>query len=89
MTKELDGEEWIWQTAFFSDPCTLCANLIDNTKRTCKAFPKGIPREIWLGKNDHTKPYRGDGGILYQKIPQPVTEQLQRKEKPVPPTPEG
>lgn len=65
---ELDGEESRWQTAYFSDVCTFCVHMIDDIKRTCKAFPKGIPREIWMGKNDHIKSYPGDNGILFEKI---------------------
>ncbi len=34
----------------------------------CKAF-KQIPLEIWEGKNDHTKPYPGDNGIIFQRKP--------------------
>lgn len=33
--------------------------------RSCAAFAK-IPASIWLGKNPHTKPYRGDGGIRFE-----------------------
>jgi hypothetical protein len=36
-------------------------------KPTCTAFPKGIPRAIAWGNNDHTKPYPGDHGIQYEK----------------------
>lgn len=32
----------------------------------CMAFPTGIPKEIQEGKNDHTKPYSGDGGFRYE-----------------------
>lgn len=34
----------------------------------CAAFPypKGIPQEIAYGTNDHTTPYHGDNGILYE-----------------------
>ena len=33
---------------------------------TCKAFPNGIPDAIWLGKNNHKKPHRGDNGIQFE-----------------------
>jgi hypothetical protein len=32
---------------------------------TCRAFPDGIPADIAEGRNDHTDPYPGDGGMLY------------------------
>jgi hypothetical protein len=34
----------------------------------CAAFPypKGIPKEIAYGTNDHTTPYPGDNGIQYE-----------------------
>ena len=32
----------------------------------CKAFPEGIPEEIYGGSHDHTKPFRGDNGILFE-----------------------
>jgi hypothetical protein len=31
----------------------------------CSAFPKGIPAEIAEGRNDHSEPFKGDGGIRY------------------------
>jgi hypothetical protein len=31
----------------------------------CSAFPKGIPVEIVDGRNDHTRPFKGDGGVRY------------------------
>jgi len=51
----------------YSPTCTPCNNLISLEKRTCKAFTKGIPLEIWQGKNDHTKPYKDDNGIQFEK----------------------
>lgn len=32
----------------------------------CKAFPDGIPDVIAYGNNNHTMPFKGDGGIRYQ-----------------------
>ena len=33
----------------------------------CTAFPNGIPEEIGYGDNDHTKPFKGDNGVLFEK----------------------
>lgn len=53
----------------FSSVCTRCQHLAldpNTTLQTCKAFPSGVPEEIWGGSNDHTKPYKGDRGIQFQ-----------------------
>jgi hypothetical protein len=34
----------------------------------CKAFSKGIPEEILTGEHDHTKPFKGDGGITFESV---------------------
>ena len=53
----------------FSPVCTYCKHWNVNAERprTCAAFKDQIPDEIWEGKNDHTSPYKGDRGILFQK----------------------
>jgi hypothetical protein len=38
----------------------------DGERQTCKAFPAGIPWDIWDGKDDHRKPVHGDGGTTFQ-----------------------
>ena len=48
-------------------PCISCKHLMDGIK--CKAFPKGIPEEIFiLGESDHTEPFKGDNGIQFEPI---------------------
>ena len=36
-------------------------------RHVCTAFPDGIPAEIVTGRNMHTEPYPGDGGIQYER----------------------
>lgn len=53
----------------FSPICSYCKHKDEKTaKRICEAFPDGIPYEIWLGKNDHKKPYKGDHGIQFEPL---------------------
>ena len=66
-TTMLDGDEWVWMQTIFSPICTFCTHLTDIQSRKCKAFPGGIPREIWLGKNTHMTPYPGDHGIQFER----------------------
>jgi hypothetical protein len=54
-----------------SPTCGKCVHLHIGVRvsgvNTCDAFPDGIPEVIWVGKNDHRKPYPGDHGILFEK----------------------
>lgn len=50
-----------------SPTCWYCAHKFPTFKRTCKAFPNGIPDEIWQGHNPHTDPYPGDLGIRFER----------------------
>ena len=54
--------------------CVYCGRLI-NTKGTpkCEAFPGRIPWEIVAGQIDHTKPFRGDHGLVFipRRKPEP------------------
>ena len=48
--------------------CYYCKYYIisDNIPPKCKAFPNGIPWEIFREEVDHTQPYEGDNGIQYE-----------------------
>jgi len=47
--------------------CLACKNLRNNMT-TCRAFKDGIPVKILTGHWDHTKPFRGDNGIRFERI---------------------
>jgi hypothetical protein len=48
--------------------CYYCKNYIhsEDVVPMCKAYPDGIPMEIFREEVDHTKPYPGDNGIQYE-----------------------
>lgn len=49
----------------FSSVCGYCKHLLG--PKVCRAFPKGIPAEIWNGDNAHTSPYPGDNGVQFEE----------------------
>ena len=46
--------------------CVDCKNYRDKLK--CLAFSDRIPKEMLIGRNDHTEPYEGDNGIQFEPI---------------------
>lgn len=46
--------------------CIKCNNF--GMFRECKAFPKGIPEDIWTGLFDHKNPHEGDHGIQFEPL---------------------
>ena len=49
---------------FANSNCPKCVHLISSMK--CKAFPEGIPPEMWKGIDKHTSPATGDHGIQFE-----------------------
>ena len=51
--------------------CMDCKNYIDRRadgKHICKAYPEGIPDEIFWNKKLHTENIDGDNGYKYDEI---------------------
>ncbi len=47
--------------------CCKCVHLSPKEGEiVCKAFPEGIPEEIWHNRIDHIKPCDGDHGIYFK-----------------------
>lgn len=52
---------------FFGTACTTCAHYRGMLR--CAAFQERIPDKILNGSDQHRKPVKGDGGIVYKPIP--------------------
>lgn len=51
--------------------CIDCKNLIDKNKDEkffCKAFPEGIPDDVFWNRIMHTKNIDGDNGIKFEDV---------------------
>lgn len=49
--------------------CSRCRHLWSAELWTCTAFPAGIPAAILTNAFDHRKPYLGDGGVRFERLP--------------------
>lgn len=47
------------------DRCRLCTHATG--EEACRAFPSGIPAEIYSGDFDHVNPFPGDNGIRFAR----------------------
>ncbi len=67
-------DDSIYVTIMYGIACSRCRHAVQNVivhgrrhNYWCRAFPEGIPEEIYTGKNGHTEPYRGDHGIQFEQ----------------------
>jgi hypothetical protein len=60
-------DDSIFDEVIYSPVCTFCVHLRDMGAHKCDAFPERIPDLIWRGDNDHTKPFPGDNGVLFER----------------------
>lgn len=56
-------DNWDSRHGISISQCVKCRHWQRNG--TCKAFPKGVPIAILANEHDHSKPYEGDGGLLF------------------------
>lgn len=60
-------------------PCLFCDRMKDEDKDNfnfvCEAYPKGIPIEIVDMDVIHNKPLKGDMGLMYKGILEPLEDE--------------
>lgn len=53
----------------YSPVCLYCDRYDGYDVKKCRAFPSGIPDEIFTGKDKHQFPYPGDRGYQFKLSP--------------------
>jgi len=53
-----------------SPVCLYCDRYDGYGVKKCRAFPDGIPDDIWTGKNKHQLPYPNDRGFQFKLSPE-------------------
>lgn len=63
----IDDEEL--EFGAYSEQCSYCKHLLnDGIDRKCRAFPEGIPKDIWKNKKKHDKPLKDQlNEIIFEK----------------------
>lgn len=58
--------------------CLYCKHLIEplEGRDVCRAFPEGIPDEIYLEHYDHRKAFPGDKGIRFEAVDKRAQEHV-------------
>jgi len=58
--------------------CMYCKHLTETLegRDACRAFPEGIPDEIYLKYYDHRKEFQGDKGIRFEAIDKKAQEHV-------------
>jgi len=66
----VDTKQGIWGDVplRMSSQCVTCDHWTSGL--SCEAFPDGIPEQIWKAGRDHSRPFPGDGGLMYADIGQ-------------------
>lgn len=58
--------------------CYLCKHFLPDIWKgktgICKAFPGGIPEDIWYNREDHRSPYPDDNDIQFEGKDKEATE---------------
>ena len=57
--------------------CAMCRHW--KAGNLCSAFRDEIPDDIWWGRHDHRKPYKGDRGIRFEPVDAPPAATKDRK----------
>lgn len=60
--------------------CDLCANLLNWANSTCRAYPAGIPNDIYFNFVSHQDPYEGDNNIRFSPRDKDCAEEIKKYE---------
>ena len=65
----MSKRRFVWDAGDLTiSQCSVCVHKHAGTA-TCDAFKKKIPDAILVNQHDHRNPYEGDGGVLFERVP--------------------